>query len=112
MIVVEELTTRYWSWKILRPGGCRRRTYDCLVVVEKLTTMAVVVEELTTIRLVLMSTLNLCRFKSDEKTLTDSLDYEKVETKKLRDEKEDLLKQLREVTSAAQTLQEKINSKC
>ena len=74
--------------------------------------MAVVVEELTTVWLVLMSTLNLCRFKSDEKTLADSLDYEKVETKKLRDEKEDLLKQLREVNSAAQTLQEKINSKC
>ena len=48
----------------------------------------------------------------DEKTLADSLDYEKVETKKLRDEKEDLLKQLREVNSAAQKLQGKINIKC
>ena len=64
--------------------------------------MGVVVEELTTIWLVFMSTFNLCRFKSDEKALADSLDYEKVETKKLRDEKEDLLKQLREVNSAAQ----------
>ena len=111
-IVVEELTTRYWSWKILRPGSYRRRTYDCLVVVAKLTTMVVVVEELTTIWLVLMSTLNLCRFKSDEKTLADSLDYEKVETKKLRDEKEDLLKKFQEANSAAQKLQEEINSKC
>ena len=71
-----------------------------------------IVEVFTTSWLVLMSTLNLCTFKSDEKTLADSLDYEKVETKKLTNEKEDLLKQLREVTSAAQTLQEKINSKC
>ena len=71
-----------------------------------------VVEKLTTIWLVLMSTLNLCRFKSDEKTLADSLDYEKIETKKLREEKEDLLKKFQEVNSAAQKLQEKINGKC
>ena len=74
--------------------------------------MAVVVEELTTTWLVLMSTLNLRRFKSDEKTLADSLDYEKVETKKLREEKEDLLKKLQEANSAAQKLQGEINSKC
>ena len=60
----------------------------------------------------LIFTLNLCRFKSDERTLADSLDYEKVETKKLREEKEDLLKKLQEANSAAQKLQEEINSKC
>ena len=60
----------------------------------------------------LIFTLNLCRFKSDEKTLADSLDYEKVETKKLREEKEGLLKKFQEANSAAQKLQEKINSKC
>ena len=74
--------------------------------------MAMVVEKLTTIWFVLMSTLNLCRFKSDEKTLADSLDCEKIETKKLREEKEDLLKKFQEVNSAAQKLQEKINGKC
>ena len=63
-----------------------------------------VVEELTTTWLVLMSILNLYRLKSDEKTLADSLDYEKAETKKLREEKEDLLKKLQETNSAAQNL--------
>ena len=60
----------------------------------------------------LIFTLNLCRVKSDEKTLADSVDYEKVETKKLREEKEDLLKKFQEANSAAQKLQEEINSKC
>ena len=105
-IVVEKLTTIYWSWNILRPGGYRRRTYDCLIVVEELTTMAMVVEKFTTIWFVFMSTLNPCRLKSDEKTLADSLDYEKIETKKLREEKEDLLKKFQEANSAAQKLQE------
>ena len=73
--------------------------------------MEAVVEKLTTTWLVLMSTLNLCRFKSDEKTLADSLDYEKVETKKLRKEKEDLMKKLQEANSAAQKLQGEINRK-
>ena len=44
--------------------------------------------------------------------MADSLDYEKVETKKLREEKEDLLKKLQEANSAAQKLQEKIYSNC
>ena len=74
--------------------------------------MPVVVENLTTIQLMLMCTFNLCRFKSDEKTLADSLDYEKVKTKKLREEKEDLLKKVQEANSVAQKLQEEINSKC
>ena len=73
--------------------------------------MSVVVEYLTTIWLVLMSTLNLRRFKSDEKTLADSLDYERVKTKKLRGEKEDLLKKLQEANSATQKLQGRINEK-
>ena len=71
-----------------------------------------VVEDLTTNWLVLMSTLNLYRLNSDEKTLTDSLDYERVETRKLREEKEDLLKKLQEANSATQKLQGEINSKC
>ena len=58
-----------------------------------------------------MSTLNLCRFKSDEKTLADSLDYEKVEAKKLRESEEGLLKKLQEANSTIQKLQERINSK-
>lgn len=35
---------------------------------------------------VLMSISNLCRFKSDKKSLANALDYEKVETERLRDE--------------------------
>ena len=71
-----------------------------------------VVEELTITWLVFMFILNLYRLKSDEKTLTDSLDYEKAETKKLREEKEDLSKKLQEISFAAQNLQEVMNSKC
>ena len=70
-----------------------------------------IVEDLTTNRLVLMSTLNLYRLNSDEKTLADSLDYERVETRKLREEKEDLLKKLQEANSATQKLQGEVNSK-
>ena len=55
--VVEKLTTRYWSWNILRLSDYRRKTYDCLIVVEELTTLVMVVEKLTTIWFVLMSTL-------------------------------------------------------
>ena len=43
---------------------------------------------------------NLCRFKSDERTLADALDYVKAEAQKLNDEKEDLLKNLQEENSA------------
>lgn len=59
-----------------------------------------------------MSTFNLYRLNSDEKTLTDSLDYEKEESRKLGEKIEDLLKKLQEANSATQKLQEKINSKC
>ena len=58
-----------------------------------------------------MSTLNLYRLNSDEKTLADSLDYEKVETKKLSEKNEDLLKRLQEANSAIQRLQGLINGK-
>nr|CCI55290.1 PH01B001G05.13 [Phyllostachys edulis] len=61
--------------------------------------MGFVVEKLTT------------RLKSDKKTPADSLNYEKAETKKLREEKEDLLKKLQETNSVAQNLQEVINKK-
>ena len=60
----------------------------------------------------LMFTFNLCRLNSDEKVLADSLDYEKEESRKLKEEKEGLLKRLQEANSATQRLQEKINSKC
>ena len=53
-----------------------------------------VVEILTTNWLLLMSTFNPYRLNSDKKTLADSLDYEKEESRKLRKEKEDLLKKL------------------
>ena len=69
-----------------------------------------VVERLTTSWLML--TFNLCRLNCDEKTLADSLDYEKEESRKLREEKEGLLKKLQEVNSATQKLQGEINSKC
>lgn len=52
----------------------------------------------------LTSTLSLCRFKSDEKTLADSLDYEKAETKKLSEKNEDFLNKIQEVNSAIQRL--------
>ena len=52
-----------------------------------------------------MSTLNLFRFKSNKKTLADSLDQEKVKTQRLRDEKLDLMKKLQEGNSAALDLQ-------
>ena len=60
----------------------------------------------------LMFTFNLCRLNSDEKTLADSLDYEKEESRKLKEEKEGLLKRLQEANSATQRLQGEINSKC
>ena len=60
----------------------------------------------------LMSTLILYRLNSDEKTLADSLDYEKEESRKLGEEKEDLLKKLQEANSATEKLQGEINSKC
>ena len=94
--------TRVLSYKSLRLGPGRRRTYD----------QGIVVEELTTRYLMLVSTLSLCRFKSDEKTLADSLDYEKAEMKKLSEKNEDLLKRLQEANSAIQRLQGLINGKC
>ena len=60
----------------------------------------------------LMSTFNPFRLNSDEKTLADSLDYEKEESRKLREEKKDLVKKLQEVNSATQKLQGEVNSKC
>ena len=60
----------------------------------------------------LVFTFNLCRLNSDEKTLADSLDYEKEESRKLREEREGLLKTLQEADSATQRLQGEINSKC
>ena len=60
----------------------------------------------------LMFAFNLCRLNSDEKTLADSLDYEKEESRKLREEKEGLLKKLQEANSATQKLQGEVNSKC
>ena len=80
------------SQKNLRPGDGRRKTYDRL--------------------LMHLSTLSLCRFKSDEKTLADSLDYEKAEVKKLSEKHEALLKRLQEANSAIQRLQGLINGKC
>ena len=71
-----------------------------------------VVERLTTNWLLLMSTFNPYRLNSDEKTLADSLDYEKEESRKLREEKKDLLQKLQEANSATQKLQGEINSKC
>ena len=71
-----------------------------------------VVEVLTTSWQMLMSTFNSYRLNSDEKTLADSLDYEKEESRKLREEKKDLLKKLQEANSATQKLQGEINSKC
>ena len=59
----------------------------------------------------LMFTFILCRLNSDEKTLADSLDYEKEESRKLREEKEALLKKFHEADSATRMLREKINSK-
>ena len=50
---------------------------------------------------VLMSIFNLCRFKSDEKSLADTLDYEKVETQRLSYENLDLMKKLQEANSTA-----------
>ena len=71
-----------------------------------------VVERLTTSWLMLMFTFNLCRLNSDEKILADSLDYEKEESRKLREEKEALLKKFQEADSATQKLRGEINSKC
>ena len=71
-----------------------------------------VVERLTTSWQMLMSTFNSYRLNSDEKTLADSLDYEKEESRKLREEKKDLSKKLQEANSATQKLQGEINSKC
>ena len=59
-----------------------------------------------------MSTFNPYRLNSDEKTLADSLDYEKEKSRKLREEKKSLLKKLQETNSATQKLQGEINSKC
>ena len=59
-----------------------------------------------------MFTLILCRLNSDEKTLADSLDCEKEESKKLREEVIDLRKKFQEASSTTKKLQEKINSKC
>ena len=59
-----------------------------------------------------MFTFNLCRLNSDEKILADSLDYEKEESRKLKEEKEGFLKRLQEANSATQKLQGEINSKC
>ena len=59
-----------------------------------------------------MSTFILCRLKSDTKTLADSLDREKEESKKFREEVIDLRKKFSEASSAIKKLQEKINSKC
>ena len=58
-----------------------------------------------------MSIFNLCRFKSDEKSLNDALDYEKAETEKLRGENLNLMKKLQEANSAALDLQSEIKSK-
>ena len=71
-----------------------------------------VVERLTTSWQMFMSTSNPYRLNSDEKTLADSLDYEKEESRKLREEKKDLLKKLQEANSATQKLQGEVNSKC
>ena len=70
-----------------------------------------VVARLTIACLMHLFALSLCRFKSDEKTLADSLDYEKAETKKLSEKNEDLLKRLQEANSAIQRLQGLINGK-
>ena len=48
-----------------------------------------------------MSIFNLCRFKSDKKSLADALDHEKAEMEKLRDENLNLMKKLQEANSAA-----------
>lgn len=48
---------------------------------------------------------------SDKKTMTDTLDFEKVEAQKLRAEKEDLLKRFQEADSATHELQDEINKK-
>ena len=60
----------------------------------------------------LMSTFILCRLNSDAKTLADSLDYEKEESRKLWEKVEFLLGKLKEANSANAKLQEGINSKC
>lgn len=49
--------------------------------------------------------------KSDERTLADALDYVKAEAQRLKDKKEDLLKNLQEANSAACELQNEINKK-
>ena len=59
-----------------------------------------------------MPTFNLYRLNSDEKTLADSLDYEKEESRKLGEKVGDLLKKLQEANSAVVKMQEKLNSKC
>ena len=51
-----------------------------------------------------------CRFKSDERTLADALDYVKAEVQRLKYEKEDSLKNLQEANSVACELQNEINS--
>lgn len=60
----------------------------------------------------LLSTLFPYRFKSDEKTLADSLDFEKVEMKKLSEKNKDLLNKLQEANSVIKKLQGLINGKC
>ena len=60
----------------------------------------------------LMFTFILCRLNSDAKTLADSLDYEKEESKKLWEKVEFLLGKLKEANSANAKLQEGTNSKC
>ena len=59
-----------------------------------------------------MSTLSLCRFKSDEKTLADSLDFERAEKNRLSEKVEDLQKKLLEANSAIQKLQGRLIGKC
>ena len=59
-----------------------------------------------------MSTSHLYRLNSDEKTLADSLDYEKEELRKLGEKVGDLLKKLQEANSATVKVQEELNSKC
>lgn len=59
-----------------------------------------------------ISTFNLYRLNSDEKTLADSLDYEKEESRKLGEKVGDLLKKLQEANSTTVKMQEELNSKC
>lgn len=49
--------------------------------------------------------------RCDETTLADALEYVKVEVQRLKNEKEDLLKNLQKANSVACELQNKINNK-